>query len=128
MDDKDKAKLECSFCGKTQHEVRKLIAAPRCCICDECVELCTDILREEGMGSSSKPGLRFDPADAKAGTAALSDLLDHVRAKHPDGDAQISILRDDNALRVEVRTAAGGFETLERRFGGAPNDPEMAGE
>ena len=39
--------LYCSFCGKSQHEVRKLIAGPTVFICDECVELCNDIIREE---------------------------------------------------------------------------------
>ncbi len=39
--------LHCSFCGKSQHEVRKLIAGPSVFICDECVDLCTDIIREE---------------------------------------------------------------------------------
>ena len=39
--------LHCSFCGKSQHEVRKLIAGPSVFICDECVELCNDIIREE---------------------------------------------------------------------------------
>ena len=44
----------CSFCGKSQHEVRKLIAGPTVFICDECVELCMDIIREEGKSSISK--------------------------------------------------------------------------
>ena len=39
--------LYCSFCGKSQHEVRKLIAGPSVFICDECVALCNDIIREE---------------------------------------------------------------------------------
>ena len=39
--------LYCSFCGKSQHEVRKLIAGPTVFICDECVELCMDIIKEE---------------------------------------------------------------------------------
>ncbi|HEX5046986.1 MAG TPA: ClpX C4-type zinc finger protein, partial [Gammaproteobacteria bacterium] len=39
--------LYCSFCGTSQHEVRKLIAGPSVFICDECVELCNDIIREE---------------------------------------------------------------------------------
>ncbi|MFN7611502.1 MAG: ClpX C4-type zinc finger protein, partial [bacterium] len=43
----DKNTLYCSFCGKSQHEVRKLIAGPSVYICDECVELCNDIIREE---------------------------------------------------------------------------------
>jgi len=46
--------LYCSFCGKSQHEVRKLIAGPTVFICDECVELCMDIIKEEGKGSLGK--------------------------------------------------------------------------
>jgi ATP-dependent Clp protease ATP-binding subunit ClpX len=46
-DQKFKNTLYCSFCGKSQHEVRKLIAGPTVFICDECVELCLDIIREE---------------------------------------------------------------------------------
>ena len=53
--------LYCSFCGKSQHEVRKLIAGPSVFICDECIELCNDIIREESAGD-------------KAGKAAKSDL------------------------------------------------------
>ena len=45
--------LYCSFCGKSQHEVRKLIAGPSVFICDECVELCNDIIREEIQGAAS---------------------------------------------------------------------------
>ncbi len=44
--------LYCSFCGKSQHEVRKLIAGPSVFICDECVELCNDIIREEASDTS----------------------------------------------------------------------------
>ena len=46
--------LYCSFCGKSQHEVRKLIAGPTVFICDECVELCMDIIREETKSSIAK--------------------------------------------------------------------------
>ena len=45
-----KTTLFCSFCGKSQHEVRKLIAGPTVFICDECVELCMDIIKEENKG------------------------------------------------------------------------------
>ncbi|MEO0329760.1 MAG: ATP-dependent Clp protease ATP-binding subunit ClpX [Pseudomonadota bacterium] len=48
--------LYCSFCGKSQHEVRKLIAGPTVFICDECVELCMDIIREENKSSMVKSG------------------------------------------------------------------------
>ena len=46
--------LYCSFCGKSQHEVRKLIAGPTVFICDECVELCNDIIREESKSALVK--------------------------------------------------------------------------
>jgi len=46
--------LYCSFCGKSQHEVRKLIAGPSVFICDECVDLCNDIIREEVQEAESK--------------------------------------------------------------------------
>ena len=45
--------LYCSFCGKSQHEVKKLIAGPTVFICDECVELCMDIIREENKNNNS---------------------------------------------------------------------------
>ncbi len=49
-----KSTLYCSFCGKSQHEVRKLIAGPTVFICDECVELCMDIIREESKSALVK--------------------------------------------------------------------------
>jgi ATP-dependent Clp protease ATP-binding subunit ClpX len=54
--------LYCSFCGKSQHEVKKLIAGPSVFICDECIELCNDIIRDE------------TPTDIAPGKAAKSDL------------------------------------------------------
>ncbi|ODU08523.1 MAG: ATP-dependent protease ATP-binding subunit ClpX [Rubrivivax sp. SCN 71-131] len=54
--------LYCSFCGKSQHEVKKLIAGPSVFICDECIELCNDIIRDEV------------PADPGAGRHAKTDL------------------------------------------------------
>lgn len=62
--------LYCSFCGKSQHEVRKLIAGPTVFICDECVELCMDIIREENKSSlvKSRDGIPT-PAD-------ICDVLD----------------------------------------------------
>ena len=44
--------LHCSFCNKTQHEVRKLIAGPSVFICDECIDLCNDIIREEAQANA----------------------------------------------------------------------------
>src|SRR5262245_44497336 len=54
--------LYCSFCGKSQHEVKKLIAGPSVFICDECIELCNDIIRDEV------------PAEGQAAKTAKSDL------------------------------------------------------
>ena len=52
--------LYCSFCGKSQHEVRKLIAGPSVFICDECIELCNDIIREETQGEHGAKGAKSD--------------------------------------------------------------------
>jgi ATP-dependent Clp protease ATP-binding subunit ClpX len=54
--------LYCSFCGKSQHEVRKLIAGPSVFVCDECVELCNDIIREEISDSSPKESKKEQPS------------------------------------------------------------------
>ena len=51
---KNKTTLYCSFCGKSQHEVKKLIAGPTVFICDECVELCMDIIKEEHKSTITK--------------------------------------------------------------------------
>jgi ATP-dependent Clp protease ATP-binding subunit ClpX len=52
--------LYCSFCGKSQHEVRKLIAGPSVFICDECIELCNDIIREETQTDQGTKGGKSD--------------------------------------------------------------------
>ena len=62
--------LYCSFCGKSQHEVRKLIAGPSVFICDECVDLCNDIIREEIQESSSEGGHDRLPTPAE-----IKDIL-----------------------------------------------------
>lgn len=53
--------LYCSFCGKSQHEVRKLIAGPSVFVCDECVDLCNDIIREETQEDSAEGPIRRLP-------------------------------------------------------------------
>ncbi len=59
--------LYCSFCGKSQHEVRKLIAGPSVFVCDECVELCNDIIREELEDSGDQDGVKLPtPHEIKA--------------------------------------------------------------
>lgn len=66
--DQDSSKLlYCSFCGKSQHEVRKLIAGPSVFICDECVELCNDIICEETQGQPSGESTKLPkPAEINA--------------------------------------------------------------
>ena len=60
--------LYCSFCGKSQHEVKKLIAGPSVFICDECIELCNDIVRDE------VPGEIVDPKSAKSDLPIPGDI------------------------------------------------------
>ncbi len=63
--------LYCSFCGKSQHEVRKLIAGPSVFICDECVELCNDIIREE-LEDSGEAGHDKLPSPRKSTRSSTS--------------------------------------------------------
>ncbi len=63
--------LHCNFCGKSQHEVRKLIAGPSVYVCDECVELCNDIIREELQESNEEEETRSLPTPME-----IKDILD----------------------------------------------------
>ncbi len=78
--DESKNTLYCSFCGKSQHEVRKLIAGPNVFICNECVELCMDIIREEDKSQIVRSGDRVPtPAEIKS---VLDDyVIGQERAK-----------------------------------------------
>ena len=79
-EDGDKGTLFCSFCGKSQHEVRKLIAGPTVFICDECVELCMDIIREEHKTSLSK-GHDGVPTPADINQVLDEYVIGQARAK-----------------------------------------------
>ena len=59
--EKDKSKLNCSFCGKSQSKVKKLIAGPNTYICNECVDLCNDILDVEEKEKRSMTFLLISP-------------------------------------------------------------------
>ena len=70
--------LHCNFCGKSQHEVRKLIAGPSVYVCDECVELCNDIIREELQESSEEAENRKLPTPQE-----IKEILDeYVIGQH----------------------------------------------
>ena len=70
--------LHCSFCGKSQHEVRKLIAGPSVYICDECVELCNDIIKEELEGAGDEGEKRRLPTPYE-----IKEILDeYVIGQH----------------------------------------------
>lgn len=70
--------LHCNFCGKSQHEVRKLIAGPSVYVCDECVELCNDIIREELQENNEEAENRKLPSPME-----IKDILDeYVIGQH----------------------------------------------
>lgn len=73
--------LYCSFCGKSQHEVRKLIAGPSVFICDECVDLCNDIIREELQDSGPKSESSKLPTPAEIRSTLDEYVIGQSRAK-----------------------------------------------
>lgn len=68
--------LYCSFCGKNQHEVRKLIAGPSVFVCDECIALCNDIIREESQGADEVG--KLEKSDLPVPHAIRANLDDYV--------------------------------------------------
>ena len=78
----DNAKLlYCSFCGKSQHEVRKLIAGPSVFICDECVDLCNDIIREEIQEAASSEASDKLPVPKEINAILDEYVIGQQRAK-----------------------------------------------
>ncbi len=96
--------LYCSFCGKSQHEVRKLIAGPNVFICNECVELCTDIIREEDKSSIIRTGEGIpSPSEIKA---VLDDyVIGQERAKRI-----LSVAVHNHYKRIEQSNDPSGVE------------------
>lgn len=82
-DDKktDEKLLYCSFCGKSQHEVKKLIAGPSVFVCDECVELCNDIIREEMQEQIAENAETALPSPHEINTALDSYVIGQAKAK-----------------------------------------------
>ena len=98
--------LYCSFCGKSQHEVRKLIAGPTVFICDECVELCMDIIREENKTQIVKSG------DGVAAPKEICQVLDDY------------VIGQDFAKRVLSVAVHNHYKRLSH--GSKNNDVELA--
>src|SRR5210317_2056610 len=73
--------LYCSFCGKSQHEVRKLIAGPSVFVCDECVDLCNDIIREEIQEKDSESSGRKLPIPEEINDTLDEYVIGQERAK-----------------------------------------------
>ena len=73
--------LYCSFCGKSQHEVRKLIAGPSVFICDECVDLCNDIIREEVQEAQAESSAQKLPAPKEISGILDQYVIGQERAK-----------------------------------------------
>jgi ATP-dependent Clp protease ATP-binding subunit ClpX len=89
--------LYCSFCGKSQHEVRKLIAGPSVFVCDECVELCNDIIREEVEDKASNLG------DSKLPTPReINQSLDDYVIGQPGAKKILSVAVYNHYKRLEA--------------------------
>jgi ATP-dependent Clp protease ATP-binding subunit ClpX len=96
--------LKCSFCGKSQNDVRKLIAGPACYICDECIELCNDIIAEEWEEEKSRE-IRALPKPAEIKTALDQYVVGQERAKKI-----LAVAVHNHYKRLEAGPAAGDVE------------------
>ena len=99
--------LYCSFCGKSQHEVRKLIAGPSVFVCDECVELCNDIIREEMQEQAESPGSNLPkPQEIKS-------VLDQYVIGQERAKKVLSVAVYNHYKRLENRQAAHDKDDVE---------------
>lgn len=96
--------LYCSFCGKSQHEVRKLIAGPTVFICDECVELCMDIIREE----TKTAGLKS--SEGVATPREICDVLDDYVIGQFHAKRVLSVAVHNHYKRLNLSDKPGEIE------------------
>ncbi|MBN8502240.1 MAG: ATP-dependent Clp protease ATP-binding subunit ClpX, partial [Sphingomonadales bacterium] len=101
--------LYCSFCGKSQHEVKKLIAGPSVFICDECIELCNEIVRDEIAGDQVGKGAKSELPTPRE----ISGLLDQY------------VIGQDQAKRILSVAVYNHYKRL-RHFGKASDEIELA--
>jgi ATP-dependent Clp protease ATP-binding subunit ClpX len=99
--------LYCSFCGKSQHEVRKLIAGPSVFICDECVELCNDIIREE-LEDAGEPG-----QDALPKPQEIKAVLDEYVIGQQSAKKVLSVAVYNHYKRLEDRSGERNKDDIE---------------
>src|SRR5947207_15528450 len=96
--------LKCSFCGKSQNDVRKLIAGPTVYSCDECIELCNDIIAEEGEEEKSRE-IRGLPK-----TAEIKTILDQYVVGQERAKKVLAVAVHNHYKRIESGTEAGDVE------------------
>jgi ATP-dependent Clp protease ATP-binding subunit ClpX len=101
--------LYCSFCGKSQHEVKKLIAGPSVFICDECIELCNDIVRDEISSDQGGKGVKGELPTPKE----IAGLLDQY------------VIGQDQAKRILSVAVYNHYKRL-RHFGKTSGEIELA--
>ncbi len=98
--------LYCSFCGKSQHEVRKLIAGPSVFICDECVELCNDIIREEIQQAQSQKGNGSDLPTPHE----ISEILDQYVIGQMQAKKALAVAVYNHYKRLRSNSGSGDVE------------------
>ena len=96
--------LYCSFCGKSQHEVRKLIAGPTVFICDECVELCKEIIKDETKAAASKS------ADGVPTPQEICDILDDYVIGQAYAKRVLSVAVHNHYKRLNHAAGGGDVE------------------
>ncbi|MCR9085928.1 MAG: ATP-dependent Clp protease ATP-binding subunit ClpX [Rhodobacteraceae bacterium] len=96
--------LYCSFCGKSQHEVRKLIAGPTVFICDECVELCMDIIREETKSAGLKS------SDGVPTPKEICEVLDDYVIGQAHAKRVLSVAVHNHYKRLNHASKSGDIE------------------
>ena len=104
--DKTKNTLYCSFCGKSQHEVKKLIAGPTVFICDECVELCNDIIVEENKEANNKKNVSGKIPTPRE----ICDTLDDYVIGQAKAKQNLSVAVHNHYKRIEHSNVKSDIE------------------